>query len=95
MKENDPVENFDLTGAIGISRYVKFCLDEYCINPIREEEVLERLKRIFSNDSIYQLKVLDRNNFRSVFVQRLGKRRLHILVSLLSKIDSDRYSMVR
>ncbi|MDR1803297.1 MAG: hypothetical protein LBQ94_06775 [Treponema sp.] len=90
-KEFEPFFGFDT--ASGVAEYVKYWIDEY-INDGDKAKVLEKLKAVFSPDSECQIKVLEVDTFRAVFRERLGVRRLKILIPLLKERDP-RYSNVK
>ena len=77
-----------------ISKYVKQWLDEYSRDPEEKPIVLEKMKVIFSKESEYKTKVLDGNEFITVFKEKVREKRLKNLKMFLMEIDSDRYDKV-
>ena len=94
MEDNVKEPYFELKNAAGVTKYVIYWLAEYSKDPRKEPLVYGKLKIVFSVDSRYQIKVLDGNVFGSVFIQRLGKKRLEKLKYHLEKIDKERYGIV-
>ena len=93
--ENDTFEPyFELKNAAGIAQYVIFWLAVYSNDPQKKSIVYDKLKIIFSGDSVYQIKVLDGYVFGAVFIQRLGRKRLRNLKYHLENIDKNRYGPI-
>ena len=89
VKEFEPY--FELESVSGTAKFVIFWLDNYSQNL----QVLERqLKKVFSNDSPYLIRVFDGFEFRAVFIQRLGKKRLYHLAYRLLFINRDIFNTI-
>jgi hypothetical protein len=78
---------FDFESVSGTTKYVTFWLDNYSQNLLSLEKLHDRLKKIFSGDSPHLIKVFDGYEFRAVFIQRSGKKRLYHLACHLLIIN--------
>jgi len=80
---------FEMETTSGAAKYVIFELDGYSQKLLVREHFYDRLKVVFSNDSPYLIRVFDGFEFRAVFIQRLGKKRLFHLANHLLVINKD------
>jgi len=96
MKGNDSDEPyFDLNKTSGCADYMKHWLDVYNCHALTEAEFHQKLTKIFSKTSPYQIRVLYGNDLATVFRQRLGKRRRQSLRVHLEKIDKESYGEIK
>jgi hypothetical protein len=92
-EKNEPILKERATSS-EIGLYTRFWLKEYIENPKDKPKVLEKLKVVFSSDSLYRTQILKVNELGTVFRDKIGKRRMPIFRELLMQIDSERYGPV-
>jgi hypothetical protein len=56
--------------------------------------VLEKLKGIFSKESEYKTKILDGNEFITIFWEKIRKKRAKNLKMFLLEIDPNKYNKI-
>jgi hypothetical protein len=93
-EKNEPILKEKATSS-EIGLYTRFWLREYIENPKDKPKVMEKLKIVFSSDSLYRAQILKVNEFGTVFRDKIGQRRMPILRGLLMQIDPERYGPVR
>jgi len=95
-KENGVIVNNTLhfSSVSEITQRVKRIIQVYREDPSKRQQVIEMLRPIFSADSEAKKIIIYKNEFRTVFVQRLGKKGMSVLRELLLTLDNDHYKSV-
>jgi hypothetical protein len=95
-KENGDIvyNTWHLNSVSEVTQKVKGIIRVYRDDPSKKQQVIEMLRPLFSTNSEAKKKIIIDNEFRAGFRQRLGKRNMSVLKTLLLILDNDHYKNV-